>query len=85
MVGNFRQPIGIPDDILPDAWRNINHCPEDLYCETQQELGISDDPCSEYYDDYEVYSDDEEWHYQKSDAFAESTRRRRYRNKGRGV
>jgi hypothetical protein len=22
MIGVIRQPIGIPDDILPDAWRN---------------------------------------------------------------
>ena len=21
MIGAFRQPLGIPDDILPDAWR----------------------------------------------------------------
>ena len=24
MIGVIRQPIGIPDDILPDAWRNNN-------------------------------------------------------------
>ncbi len=85
MVDAFRQPIGIPDDILPDAWRNVKHCPEDPSCETEQELGISDDPCSEYHDDYEVYSDDEEWHHEKIDAFAETTRQRLYRNKIRGM
>ena len=25
MIGVIRQPIGIPDDILPDAWRNNNN------------------------------------------------------------
>jgi hypothetical protein len=25
MIGVFRQPIGIPDNILPDAWRNNNN------------------------------------------------------------
>ena len=29
MIGVIRQPIGIPDDILPDAWRNNNNSTTD--------------------------------------------------------
>ena len=40
MYGSFRQPIGIPDDILPDAWRRTPA--EKLERENDY---LYDDPC----------------------------------------
>jgi hypothetical protein len=61
MIGSFRQPIGIPDDILPDAWRNVNDndvvdeqqaCTVDSEDDQKCQLGDNeeDDPCAQYYD-----------------------------------
>ena len=64
MMGNFRQPLGISDEILPDAWRNVKHCSaEDLTCKMEENVEMLNDPCtlSEYeYNGYEdFYSDGE--------------------------
>merc|ERR1712032_856471 len=54
MIGAFRQPIGIPDDIMPDAWKNKvidgqsrQTCNfEDETCESKDEDLKQDDPCA---------------------------------------
>ena len=40
MIGSFRQPIGIPDDILPDSWRNVH---SNTYDNDEQTCNAEDD------------------------------------------
>jgi hypothetical protein len=44
VIGTFRHPIGIPDDILPDAWKN----------------NINNKTCQSGYDSKECHTEDEE-------------------------
>ena len=47
MTDSFRQPLGIPDDILPDAWRNVKRCSaEDPTCQKEEKPDKSYDPCT---------------------------------------
>ena len=62
MIGSFRQPIGIPDDILPDSWKNVNSntndndeqtCNaeenDDQNCQLMDDVDSNDDdPCAPY-------------------------------------
>jgi DNA-directed RNA polymerase delta subunit len=62
MIGSFRQPIGIPDDILPDSWRNIatsstndndeQTCNaeenDDQNCQLMENDNNDEDPCAPY-------------------------------------
>jgi hypothetical protein len=65
MIGSFRQPIGIPDDILPDAWRNVantndndeqtcNAENDDQNCQLMDDDNNNDeeDPCTPYNNNY---------------------------------
>lgn len=60
LIGTFRQPIGIPDDILPDAWRNViddedeKHCSaEEPTCKAKEKFERLRDHCSISHDDLE--------------------------------
>jgi hypothetical protein len=60
LIGTFRQPIGIPDDILPDAWRNViddedeKHCSaEEPTCKPKEKFERLRDPCGISHDDLE--------------------------------
>lgn len=52
LIGTFRQPLGIPDGILPDAWRNViddedeKHCSaEEPTCKAKEKFERLRDPC----------------------------------------
>jgi len=55
MIGAFRQPLGIPDAILPDAWRRAVDEDEQI----DKEFKTIHDPCAIYeYDDSTIYNDE---------------------------
>ena len=63
MTGVFRQPLGIPDEILPDAWRNTlddeyekNCSSEDPSCKAKEKNENSYNPCTTNYEDNYYYS-----------------------------
>ena len=66
MIGVFREPLGIPDDIFPDAWRidNIRTCSLENHTSCrfvkdennlQQQIRHDDDPCAVPDEYIEIY------------------------------
>ena len=73
LTGAFRQPLGIPNNILPDIWRNIKKegdeksCfVEDPSCIAKEHLRKFSDPCQihddlDEEDDYDDLDDEEDF------------------------
>jgi len=62
MIGVFREPLGIPDDIFPDAWRIDNIRENQTSCRfvndeinLQQQIRHDDDPCAVPDEYIEIY------------------------------
>ena len=72
MTGVFRQPLGIPDEILPDAWRNAidgeNCSSNDPTCKAKEKTETTEDPCNISFegDSYIDYYD-----YEGGDAYGD--------------